>query len=150
MEKKDCRSFSVSELIKVAGVCRSSFYRNYYDVFDIVDEFYKNTFTEIYSKYPIRSNNMDMAVGNIFKEIKSKRKEFELLNQQGLLDRMSKYVYDVTLNEINRMDVWNNRYQPYFFAGAAFSVIKAWIEFGFEETEEELTGIFFKSLKGYI
>ncbi len=150
MEKKNYNSISISLLVNVAGVSRSSFYRNYYDILDIVDEFYKDTFNEIYAKHPISENNMDTTVMEIFKEIKAKRKEFELLNRQGLLDRMSRPVYDVTLNEIQRMNVWNNRYQPYFFAGAAYSLVKAWIDFGFKETEQELAEIFFKSLKGYM
>lgn len=150
MHKKDYRSISVSLLVKTAGVSRSSFYRNYYDILDIVDEFYKNTISEIYAKYPLNEATMNSVVINIFKEIKSKRQAFELLKRQGLLDRMNPYVYTTTLNQINKMNVWHNRYQPYFFAGAAFSLIKAWIEFDFEESEEEITNIFFKSLEGYM
>jgi len=150
MEKKDYRSISVSRLVAVAGVSRSSFYRNYYDILDIVDEFYKDTFNEIYAKHPIYENKMNSTVVTIFKEFKSKRKAFELLKKQGLLNRMNGPVYDVTLNEIQRMNLWNNRYQPYFFAGAAYSLVKAWIDFGFEETEQELAEIFFKSLEGYM
>lgn len=150
MQKKDYRSISVSQLVKTAGVSRSSFYRNFYDVLDIVDNYLKDTISEIYSKFPLNETTMNTVVQNIFKEIKSKRKDFELLKRQGLLDRMLPYFYDTTLKQINKMNVLNNRYQPHFFAGAAFSLIKAWIEFDFEETEEELANIFFKSLEGYI
>lgn len=150
MEKKDYRSISVSQLVQTAGVSRSSFYRNFYDILDIVDEFYKNTISEIYLQYPLTEFTMNSVTMNIFKEIKSKRKAFELLKRQCLLDRMSPYFYTTTLNQINKMGVWNNRYQPHFFAGASFALIKAWIEFDFEETEEELTNIFLKSLEGYL
>ena len=150
MAKMDYRSISVSRLVSVAGVSRSTFYRNYYDMLDIVDEFYKDTISEIYSKYPLTESTMSSVIKNIFSELKSKRNEFEILNRQGLLDRMSPHVYNTSLKQINNMGVWHNRYQPHFFAGASFALIKAWIEYGFEETEEEITNIFLKSLEGYM
>lgn len=150
MEKTDYRSITVNRLITTAGVSRSSFYRNYYDMTDIVDEFYKNTISEIYSRHPMSESTMLSVLPEIFKELKGYRKQFEILKRQGLLDRMSPYVYETTLKQINNMGVFNNRYQPHFFTGAAFALIKAWIEFGFEETEEEITNIFLNSLKGYM
>lgn len=150
MERKDLRSVSVNELVKTAGVCRSSFYRNFLSLESIVDEYYKNTFYDIFIGCPMNENNIQPAVKHIFTEIKLRKSEFEILKRQGLLDRMSPFLYNDTLKKINKLNVLNNRYQPHFFAGASFALIKAWIEYGFEEAEEEMTDIFFKSLKGYL
>ena len=46
--------------------------------------------------------------------------------------------------------MFHNKYQPYFFAGAASALIKAWIEFVFSESPEEITAVFFQSLSGYM
>lgn len=150
MEKKDYRYISVSELVNTAGVCRASFYRNYLCVESIVDEYLENTFKEIYYKYPMSQTNMRETILHIFAEIKSRRRYLDILKRQNLLDRMSRFLYDDTLKMINRLNVFNNRYQPHFFAGASFALIKAWIEYGFEESEQEMTDIFFKLLKGYL
>ena len=150
MEKKGFHSITVNELVKVAGVCRASFYRNFLSIENIVDEFYKNCFTEIFQQNCMYENNIQTAVRNIFSAIKLKRKELSLLHRQGLLDGMEKYVFNGTIKQINEFDVLNNRYQPHFFAGASYALIKAWIEFDFEESEDEITDIFFNSLKGYL
>lgn len=150
MKEKDYRTIRISELVKTAGVCRASFYRNYLTLEDIVDEYYKTTFDDIYAKYPMEEHNIQTVVNQVFCEIKAKQQEFSLLNKQGLLNRMDKYLYEGTLSQINHLNVLNNRYQPHFFAGASSSLIKAWITYGFEESEEEMAQIFFRSLKGYL
>lgn len=150
MEKTDYTLISVSDLVKTAGVCRASFYRNFLTVESIVDDYYKDTFADIYLKHPMTETNMEKVVINIFIEIRRRRKYFEILKQQKLLYRMNSFLYEGTLKQINKLNVMNNRYQAHFFAGASFALIKAWIEYGFEESEEEMTSIFFKSLKGYL
>lgn len=150
MDKKDYGSISVSELVTVAGVCRASFYRNFLSIESIIDEYYKNCFTEIFQQNRMYKNNIQTTVKNIFAAIKGKKNELSILSKQGLLDGMEKYVYNGTLTQINEFGVFNNRYQPHFFAGASYALIKAWINYGFEETEEKMTEIFLKSLKGYM
>ena len=61
-----------------------------------------------------------------------------------------RYPYTQTLEQIQRLHVLNNKYPPYFFAGAASALIKAWIAFDFAESPEEITGVFFRSLAGYM
>lgn len=150
MAKKDYHSVTVNELVKTAGVCRSSFYRNFLSIESIVDDYYKNTFNEIFIACPMTESNMRIAVKHIFTEIKVRRNYFDILKRQGLLDKMNPFLYSDTLKQINKLKVLNNRYQPHFFAGASFALIKAWIEYGFKETEDEMTDIFFRSLNGYI
>ena len=72
------------------------------------------------------------------------------LKNAGLLDQMDHLILRDTIGEIQKNQVLHNKYQPYFFAGAASALIKAWVEFGFTETPEEITDIFFRSLSGYM
>jgi hypothetical protein len=67
-----------------------------------------------------------------------------------MTEKIFHLVYDVALNEIQRLTVLNNRYQPYFFAGASASVLIAWLDNSFEETEDEMAELFIGSLKGYM
>ncbi|MCM1195399.1 MAG: TetR/AcrR family transcriptional regulator [Firmicutes bacterium] len=150
MDKKDFNSITINELVKVAGVCRASFYRNFISLESIVDFYYREMFAKIYPVNRMTESNMAQTVKNIFSSLKSMRKPLSVLSKQNLLNGMEKYVFDTTLNKINELGVMNNRYQPYFFAGASFALIKAWIEFDFCESEDEMTEIFFKSLKGYL
>ena len=78
------------------------------------------------------------------------RKRFQVLREAGLLDRIDRFLYRNTLSEIQRLNVLTNKYQPHFFAGATAALIKAWIEYDFAESPEEMTEIFFRSLAGYM
>ena len=68
---------------------------------------------------------------------------------EKLYTYISEFFYNVTYKSIINLNVLNNRYQPYFFAGASSFVILAWMKNNFEETPEAMTKMFIKSLKGY-
>ena len=135
---------------KKSGASRASFYRNYESKEQIVDEFCKQVFGDVFEEHPINVGNMRGQVCRIFIRIHDHHEELLLLRQAGLLDYIDKYVFDGTMAQINDNQVLNNKYQTYFFAGAASAMIKAWIEFGFLESPEEIAEYFFRSLKGYM
>ena len=72
-----------------------------------------------------------------------------LLEKNDLLDMMNDVLFQTTINEINALNVFNNKYQPYFFAGAAAGFIRGWIKNGFDEKPEVMVELFVKSLSGY-
>lgn len=150
LKKKSFQSITVSDLVKKSGASRASFYRNYESKEQIVDEFCKQVFGDVFEEHPINVGNIRGQVCRIFLRIHDHHEELLLLRQAGLLDYIDKYVFDGTMAQINDNQVLNNKYQPYFFAGAASAMIKAWIEFGFLESPEEIAEYFFRSLKGYM
>ena len=78
------------------------------------------------------------------------RSIFGIFLSSNLYSYISELFYDVTYKSIIHLNVLNNRYQPFFFSGASSSVILAWMKNNFEESPEEMTGLFIKSLKGYL
>lgn len=150
MDKMPYRKISISDLVRKSGASRASFYRNYETKEQIVDEYLEALFGNIFLKHPMKDANVRQVVMNIMQDIYESRGELSKLEQNGLLDKIDKYIYQDTLMQIQQIRVFNNRYQPYFFAGAASSMIKAWVSFGFEESPEELTELFIRSLAGYM
>ena len=52
LEKKDYAHITVQDLVDRAGVCRASFYRNYFTMDEVIDRFLDGVFTESYPGRP--------------------------------------------------------------------------------------------------
>ena len=150
LEKKKYNEITVVELVKVSGASKASFYRNYLNMDSIVEEYLENLCKDIIERYPITQNNMKKEVEGIFEGLMQYQRELTLLRDHQLLDKMNKYIYQATLSEINRLEVFHNEYQPYFFAGASIGLIDGWITNGFKDSPETMSEIFMLSLKGYM
>ena len=150
LKKKPLQEISITDLVKKAGASRASFYRNYTSKEQIIEEYLQEVFVEISRRHKFTAENMVAETGSIFAELYEHRAALSVLSKAGQLDLVDRYLYQETLDQILRLNVLNNKYQPYFFAGATSALIKAWIAFGFEESPEEMTDIFFHSLAGYM
>lgn len=147
LQNKRIENITINELCKKAGVCRSSFYRNYLVMNDIVDIYLKRIFTDM---KPDKIDEMKIEMEEMFSNLLKEKKRLIILSKRGLLGNLFQYIYDETLSEIINLEVLNNYYQPYFFAGASSAVISAWIEKGMEESPKQMSELFIKSLKGYM
>ena len=150
LKKKALQDIMVSDLVKKSGASRASFYRNYSCKEQIIDEWLEGALGDIFSRHTLNAENMRTEVCSIFEELLGHREKLGILKDARQLDKIDRLLYEGTLAQINRLGVLNNKYQPYFFAGATSALIKAWVVFNFSETPEEMTDIFFKSLSGYM
>lgn len=150
MQKKDFREITITEIVQKAGVCRASFYRSFQSSDEVLDIYLKEMFGKITGGEGITLDNVYENVLQSYRVIKSHKTELEILQKQGMLDRMSDYFYESALRQIARLDMFHNRYQAHFFAGGSFATVKAWIANGFAESEEEMTDILFELLGGYL
>lgn len=150
LEQKRLDEISVSELVMEAGVSRASFYRNFISVRAIANRFVADRFAELFSRNTMTAENVLPVVEQIFRGIYAYRREFAVLHRRGLLAGLDDLLYVWTVEQIERLGVLNNRYQPHYFAGASSALVKAWIGFGFEESPREMARIFAGSLEGYL
>ena len=150
LRDKPLNEISINELVRKAGVCRSSFYRNYLTPEQIIDEYLENIFMENGRNHPIDPEDMKGSIAQQFGTLLPEKEHLLTLSRRNLLLRMPQYIYNGTVSEITRFGVMNNRYQPHYFAGAASAMIAAWIGYGMEESPEEMAELFVKSLYGYM
>lgn len=150
LKKKPLAEITVSDLVKKSGASRASFYRNYLTKEQIIDEYLDAVFGDIYQNHPLSPAGMREEVCAVFRDLLAHKERLRVLKTAGLLDRIDRFLYRNTLAEIQRLGVLHNKYQPHFFAGATTALIKAWIEYDFAESPEEMTEIFFRSLAGYM
>lgn len=150
LEKKDYTHITVQDLVDRAGVCRASFYRNYFTMDEVIDRFLDGVFTEAYPREAMSPANVEECIRHFFKTALKYRRQLRVLLRRGLLDRVSVAFYRQTLEQIRHLQVLNNKYQPYFFSGVSAAMLCAWVENDFAESPEEMARIFMGSLRGYM
>lgn len=138
MKKKDFVNITISELTKLAGVGRVSFYRNYETKEDVLKQYMAQISSEWWSKN--HSENPTTLWKMTF-EI------FELLKPTVLLLRnahLDSLLYDFIKEGTKLEDAPTTKegYQRAMFAGIAFGLYNHWLDNGMKETSEELTAMF--------
>ena len=147
LKEKNIKDITIKEIVKRAGVCRASFYRNYTGVDDVLNSY-------IFSLEPLflfnLENDLNLTLTHLFQKIYDLKDIFKIFINQKLYSYISSLFYNVTYESIVQLNVLNNKYQPFFFSGASNSVILAWMKNDFLETPEEMSKLFIKSLNGYL
>ena len=147
LKKKDFSSITVSEIVKLAGVSRSSFYRNFESkeqlllsyLYDLYKDFFgSDEFLASMPKY----NKMQEFLLPRFQFIKRNRDLFLVLRKHNLLY----YAFEQLENDmIHLLTGYNSTIPDYYramFSGSCAGIIRMWIDHGFKESEEEMMQIF--------
>jgi AcrR family transcriptional regulator len=147
MKKKEISEISISEIVKVAGVGRSSFYRN----FNSKEELLSSYIVDLYHEY-FREKSVPLQVGNgvdveafllpRFHFIKEHGDIFHVLYKRGLLY----YFFENAEGDFVKMlcgqtNVESSYYMA-MFSGSCAGIIRHWIERNFAESEEEMVKLF--------
>ena len=150
LEKKDMKDITVCELVAKAGVSRATFYRNYLDMYQVVDEQMEKIAQEITDNAMATSDDIRANTLQIFQLLLRHRRILRILTHRDMGDKIYRALYRTTVNHIEQLNAMDNHYQPHFFAGAACGMLTAWINNGFQESPEEMLTLFFGCLQGYV
>jgi len=147
MKRKPLTRISISEIVKVAGVSRSSFYRNFESKEDILNShmgnLYRNFFrTQNISLHAEKLPDISRFLLPRFQFIKQHRDFFTVLAQNNLLYN----IFEQMDPELRLLLMGQNSsiscYYLAMFSGSCASVIHMWIHNNFRESEEEMVEIF--------
>ena len=150
LEKKDMKDITVCELVTKAGISRATFYRNYLDMYQVVDEQMEKIAQEITNNAMATSDDIRANTLQIFQLLLRHRQALRILTRRDMADKIYRALYQTTVGHIEQLDAMDNRYQPHFFAGAACGMLIAWINNDFQESPEEMLTLFFGCLQGYV
>lgn len=137
LKEKPVSEISVSELCGMAGVGRTSFYRNYEEKEDIIRAYIEHLFQDWVDKYketpdlPVRE-----TVRIVFSHFEAHREFYALLNERGLVYLLK----DIILNlcgfnpEQELVAAYSSAYVGFFLYGW----IEVWFRRGMRDTAEEL------------
>lgn len=139
LKQKKLENITTTEIIKKAGVCRSSFYRNFYLPEDVIRQYGIALFEEIDSKVIIAQEEIREHIYIVNTHLWTHRERLALLENRGLFHLLEESIMNHCMLQIQRLGVQNNRYYAAYHAGATTQLIRAWIHNGFEESPEEIT-----------
>lgn len=148
LERKEFSKISIKEIVSLAGVGRSSFYRNFNSKEDILISYIQKLFCDI---PPITDTAKDLWCQHMmewFYVIRREEKFFLALKRDNLLDLFFVAVRSYTKQQMEKLGLHANSYQNVFFSSASIGVTILWIEKGFKESEEEMAKLLFALITG--
>ena len=141
LQIREIKEITVSDLIKITGLNRSTFYANYMDIFDLADktrEKLENEFSNLFANYDYfneRSGALKM-----FTHIKDNQIFYKTYFKLCYDDRFLISIYDVKRAEKEHMDQ-NLNYHIEFFRNGLNAIIKLWLANGCRESPEEMAEV---------
>ena len=146
MRKKSFSDIKVTEIVKVAGVGRTSFYRNFESREDVLKKYINQLYSDYFLTHKIPDNSSTEKerrehMLSRFQFIKQNSEFFVLLNKNGLLYEIFESIDSDIFNKIATIDL-ENSYSSAFTSSGCVGVIREWINRKFRESEEELVDVF--------
>ena len=141
IQKKNIENISVSDICKITGLNRSTFYANYIDIYDLVEKVKLRMGEEFANtQYSKNSKQDHQGYINMFTEIKENQLFFKTYFK---LEDISKSPVNIFNKELAEK-YYDNKYIDYhieFFRAGLNAVIKKWLNSGCKETPEEIAEI---------
>ena len=137
LEEKPITEISISELCDMAGVGRTSFYRNYENKEDIVKKYIEYLFQDWLGKYKMAADlSIREKVRIVFAHFEANRDFYSLLNERGLVYLLKDIMLDAFgFNpEQEIVAAYSSAYVGFFLYGW----IEVWFRRGMRDTAEEL------------
>lgn len=147
LKSKNLVDITTTEIIKKAGVCRSSFYRNFYLPEDVIRQYGIAMLETISREIPLAQGGVREHLHAVNAFFWSQRERLSLIEKRGLFHLLEEPIKEHCMRQIRCMGAVSFRYQTEFYAGATTQLIRAWVHNGFEESPQEISEIIWKLLK---
>lgn len=148
MNQKPFAEITISEIVKIAGVGRSSFYRNFDNkeqvLSDYIQTLYHDFFSDknVMSRMPKNADNTKDFLLPRFKFVKQNRNFFAIVRKHNLLYHVFEQMEPDLILLLTGQDESLSKYYRSMFSGSCAGIIRSWIDNNFVETEEEMVNIF--------
>ena len=141
LQTREIKDITVSDLIKMTELNRSTFYANYIDIYDLADktrEKLENEFSDLFSDYD--SLNERTGALKMFKHIKENQIFYKTYFKLCYDEKFLISVYDTKRAEKEHLDS-NIKYHIEFFRNGLNTIIKLWLAGGCQESPEEMEAV---------
>ena len=146
LKTRELSKISVTELIKKAGVCRASFYRNFYLTEDVVRQYGSDMYAQINRTIPLNPGGIYEHILAVNTYLYTQRERLALIEKRGLYHLMEDPIMEQCVYQLQRLGVWSNHYQAEFYAGAVTHMLRVWARRSFAESPAEITRIIYSLL----
>lgn len=148
LQTRDIDKISVSELIKITQLNRSTFYANYVDIFDLADktrEKLEREFSNLFADYDYF--NERSGAEKMFTHIKENQMFYKTYFKLCYDDKHLISVYDAKRAEQEKIS-GNMKYHIEFFRNGLNAIIKLWLAGGCQESPAEMAQVLKQEYRG--
>ena len=148
LQTREIKDISVSDLIKMAELNRSTFYANYMDIFDLADktrEKLENDFNNLFADH----HNFTERTGalKMFRHIKENQIFYKTYFKLCYDEKHLISIYDTERAKKEHIDS-NLKYHIEFFRNGLNAIIKLWLAGGCQESPEEMAEVLKAEYRG--
>ena len=148
LQTRELKEITVSDIIKLTGLNRSTFYANYIDIYDLADktrETLENEVTRLFADYDY-FNDRSGAL-KMFTHIRENQIFYNTYFKLCYDDRHLISIYDPKRAEKEQIE-GNIRYHIEFFRNGLNAIIKLWLAGGCQESPEEMAEVLKQEYRG--
>ena len=148
LQKSAINEITVSDICKITGLNRSTFYANYMDIYDLADkvrERLENEFSEMFADYDYYNERTGAL--KMFSHIKENQIFYKTYFKLCYDSKHQVAIYDAKRAELEFGNK-NIKYHIEFFRSGLNAIIKLWLENGCEESPEEMAELLKQEYKG--
>lgn len=141
LQRNELKDITVSDIIKVTGLNRSTFYANFLDIFDLADktrEMLEQEFSNLFADYDY-FNERSGAL-KLFRHIKENQLFYQTYFKLCYDDKHLISIYDPKRAEQEHIST-NLKYHIEFFRNGLNAIIKLWLAGGCQESPTEMAEV---------
>ncbi len=148
LQSRELKAVTISDICKLTGLNRSTFYANFLDVYDLADHLrgkLESEFSDLFSIGP----ELDRAAASLkmFQHIYDNQLFYRTYFKLGYDEKHAVCIYDRPRAEAD----FGNQHIPYhieFFRHGLNAIIKLWLDGGCQEPPEEMNSILLAEYRG--
>ena len=148
LQTREIKDITVSDIIKMTELNRSTFYANYMDIFDLADktrEKLEADFSNLFSDYNYMSEHSGAL--RMFTHIKENQIFYKTYFKLCYDDKHLISIYDV--NRAEKEQIGDNlKYHIEFFRNGLNAIIRLWLADGCQESPEEMAEVIKTEYRG--
>ncbi|MBR4109570.1 MAG: TetR/AcrR family transcriptional regulator [Oscillospiraceae bacterium] len=148
LQGKQIKDITVSDLIKITGLNRSTFYANYLDIFDLADKTRQKLeleFSNLFADYDYFNEHSGAL--KMFQHIKENQLFYQTYFKLCYDDKHLISIYDPKRAEQEHIS-GNLKYHIEFFRNGLNAIIKLWLAGGCKESPEEMAEVLKQEYRG--
>ena len=147
LQTREIKDITVSDIIKITGLNRSTFYANYVDIFDLADqtrEILTKEFSNLFADYDYFNERTGAL--KMFNHIKENQLFYKTYFKLCYDEKHLVSIYDSKRAEKEQMD-GNIKYHIEFFRNGFAALVKMWLSNGCKESPEEIRDVIVNEYK---
>jgi len=148
LQTRELKEITVSEIIKMAGLNRSTFYANYLDIYDLADKTRKileDEFSNLFADYDYFTEHSGAL--KMFTHIQENQLFYRTYFKLCYDDKHLITTYSTERAEKEHMDS-HLKYHIEFFRNGLNAIIRMWLDNGCKETPEEMAEVLKREYRG--